>query len=191
MTHLQKSITTTEGSLLLAGSDSWDTSGDSSLLGRPAARKRPPAESVILPTDEAIPIGLIAKLSLSDTEKSEAQKVKEDKEEAEVSRARPLTTCWRHAFPQGWGDTRYFREGSFSTRSAGVIVFLSMYTEPAAATDFIIPETLLEENKIPDIVLHGLVTPDDVDKLFAMYVFISFSADGMLNKSCDVATLPR
>lgn len=96
MTHLQKSITTTEGSLLLAGSESWDTSGDSSLLGRPAVKKRPPAESVILPTDEAIPIGLIAKLSLSDTEKTEAQKVKEEKEEAEVSRDRLMASCRRN-----------------------------------------------------------------------------------------------
>lgn len=38
------------------------------------------------------------------------------------------------------------------------------------ATDLDIRAMLIEQHSPPEILVHGLVTPDDVDKLFEMYV---------------------
>jgi hypothetical protein len=39
---------------------------------------------------------------------------------------------------------------------------------PGPATDLRIRQRLLEQASPPEILLHGLVTPDDVDRLFDM-----------------------
>lgn len=54
------------------------------------------------------------------------------------------------------------------------------------ATDLDIRAMLIEQHSPPEILVHGLVTPDDVDKLFEMYVpapeICSFSeADPLIN----------
>jgi hypothetical protein len=40
------------------------------------------------------------------------------------------------------------------------------------ATDLGIRALLIEQHSPPEILVHGLVAPEDVDKLFEMYVFI-------------------
>lgn len=39
------------------------------------------------------------------------------------------------------------------------------------ATDLDIRATLIEQHSPPEILVHGLVAPEDVEKLFEMYVF--------------------
>ena len=38
------------------------------------------------------------------------------------------------------------------------------------ATDLSLRATLIQQYSPPEILVHGLVTPDDVEKLFEMYV---------------------
>jgi len=47
-----------------------------------------------------------------------------------------------------------------------------MWRTLGPATDLDIRATLIEQHSPPDILVHGLVTPDDVDKLFDMLVFL-------------------
>jgi hypothetical protein len=42
------------------------------------------------------------------------------------------------------------------------------YFLPGPATDLRMRAKLIESHSPPEILLHGLVTPDDVDKLFDM-----------------------
>jgi hypothetical protein len=53
---------------------------------------------------------------------------------------------------------------------------------PGPATDLGIRATLIEQHSAPEILVHGLVKPEDVEKLFEMYVpcsliFVSYYAD--------------
>lgn len=45
---------------------------------------------------------------------------------------------------------------------------------PGPATDLGIRATLIEQHSAPEILVHGLVKPEDVEKLFEMYVFCSY-----------------
>jgi hypothetical protein len=49
-----------------------------------------------------------------------------------------------------------------------------MYFLPGPATDLRIRQRVLEQTSPPEILVHGLVTPDDVDKLFDLCVCSAF-----------------
>jgi hypothetical protein len=51
-----------------------------------------------------------------------------------------------------------------------------MYFLPGPATDLRIRQRVLEQTSPPEILVHGLVTPDDVDKLFDLCVYSHFQA---------------
>jgi len=80
--------------------------------------------------DIAVPIGLIANLSLSNR-KSSTKKNLSDEEEL------------------GIANESYFKKG--------------------AATDLSLRASLIEQHTPPEILVHGLVTPTDVEKLFSIF----------------------
>ena len=47
---------------------------------------------------------------------------------------------------------------------------MSKFCVIGPATDLGIRASLIEQHSPPEILVHGLVTPEDVDKLFEMYV---------------------
>lgn len=47
---------------------------------------------------------------------------------------------------------------------------LLIYSPSGAATDLGLRASLIEKHTPPEILVHGLVTPTDVEKLFSMYV---------------------
>lgn len=47
---------------------------------------------------------------------------------------------------------------------------LTLFCVTGPATDLGIRATLIEQHSPPEILVHGLVKPEDVDKLFEMYV---------------------
>lgn len=60
------------------------------------------------------------------------------------------------------------------------------------ATDLEIRATLIEQHSPPEILVHGLVTPDDVDRLFEMFVYpyisTAFDTDEVVIDFTSVST---
>jgi hypothetical protein len=103
-----------------------------------------PAKLQSLP-DAAVPLGLIANLSLSNSKAKNGGKSKPRQEGADP------------ANPDNEDDD-------------DVGVANETYFMPGPATDLGIRASLIERHAPPEILVHGLVSPDDVDKLFDMYV---------------------
>ena len=59
--------------------------------------------------------------------------------------------------------------GSFFCATESDIIPLTFFS-PGPATDLGIRATLIEQHSAPEILVHGLVKPEDVEKLFEMYV---------------------
>lgn len=51
---------------------------------------------------------------------------------------------------------------------------------PGPATDLGMRATLIEQHSPPEILVHGLVKPEDVDKLFEMYVKFYLRVDSLI-----------
>jgi hypothetical protein len=98
-------------------------------------------ESERLIPDQNFPVGLFANLSLSATRKSTRIKA------AEAVLANPDA---QNEDDVGVANETYFM--------------------PGPATDMRIRQRLLEQTSPPEILVHGLVTPEDVDALFDMWV---------------------
>ncbi|KAJ3931253.1 MAG: putative fungal-specific transcription factor [Lentinula lateritia] len=93
--------------------------------------------------DSHVPLGLIANLSLSSNKKSKSKK---------------------HRMEAKLTD---FDEENLDDDNVGVAN--ATYFMPGPATDLDIRATLIEQHSPPEILVHGLVTPDDVDKLFEIF----------------------
>ncbi|KAF5345063.1 hypothetical protein D9758_010418 [Tetrapyrgos nigripes] len=94
--------------------------------------------------DSHVPLGLLANLALSNNNKARAAK-KEGREREEI----------------------LAEEENLDDDNVGVAN--ETYFLPGPATDLDIRATIIEQHSPPDILVHGLVTPDDVDKLFDIY----------------------
>jgi hypothetical protein len=46
---------------------------------------------------------------------------------------------------------------------------------PGPATDLSRRAQLIEQHSLPEILIHGLVVPEDIDNLFEMYASLYFS----------------
>lgn len=92
--------------------------------------------------DAAVPLGLIANLSLSNTTKKTKGKNKAQMTAKE-------------------------REESLDDDNVGVAN--ETYFMPGPASDLNIRANLIEQHSPPEILVHGLVTPQDVEKLFDIY----------------------
>ncbi|KAG6852894.1 hypothetical protein C0991_008344 [Blastosporella zonata] len=108
--------------------------------------------------DSDTPLGLIANLSLSNN-KSKGKKDAKDLATAEENLDDDNVVC----FPIGYlardkEDTDFPFQG----------VANETYFMPGPATDLGIRATLIEQHSPPEILVHGLVTPEDVDILFEM-----------------------
>uniref|UniRef100_A0A0W0G6S0 Xylanolytic transcriptional activator regulatory domain-containing protein n=1 Tax=Moniliophthora roreri TaxID=221103 RepID=A0A0W0G6S0_MONRR len=111
--------------------------------------------------DSHVPLGLIANLSLSNNTKARNAK-KEGKEDL-------LDEADLDDDNVGVANDTYFMPGR-------IISFypVCFYPTPdllrmaGPATDLDIRATLIEQHSPPEILVHGLVTPDDVDRLFEM-----------------------
>ncbi|KAF9074255.1 hypothetical protein BDP27DRAFT_1317542 [Rhodocollybia butyracea] len=96
--------------------------------------------------DSHVPLGLIANLALSNNKKVRASKKhKED----------------------GKDLIEALDEDNLDDDNVGVAN--ETYFMPGPATDLAIRATLIEQHSPPEILVHGLVTPDDVDKLFEIF----------------------
>ncbi|KAK7047769.1 hypothetical protein VNI00_006097 [Paramarasmius palmivorus] len=91
--------------------------------------------------DSHVPLGLIANLSLSNNTKA------------------------RNAKKEGKEDL--LDEADLDDDNVGVAN--DTYFMPGPATDLDIRATLIEQHSPPEILVHGLVTPDDVDRLFEIF----------------------
>ncbi|PFH48536.1 hypothetical protein AMATHDRAFT_65250 [Amanita thiersii Skay4041] len=91
--------------------------------------------------DTHVPIGLLADLSLSTNKKKHGKKdrVKED----------------------------LLNDDDFDDDNVGVAN--ETYFMPGPATDLNVRAQLIEQHSPPEILVHGLVTPEDVDKLFEIF----------------------
>ncbi|KAF5376493.1 hypothetical protein D9615_008666 [Tricholomella constricta] len=98
-----------------------------------------PADKLSSLPDSDAPLGLIANLSLSNT-KSKGKKDAKDLAAAEEN-----------------------------LDDDDVGVANETYFMPGPATDLGIRATLIEQHSPPEILVHGLVTPEDVDKLFEIF----------------------
>ncbi|KAG2018650.1 priB protein, variant 3 [Coprinopsis cinerea AmutBmut pab1-1] len=92
--------------------------------------------------DAHVPLGLIANLSLSNSKTSKKKK--------DISK-----------------DAVAIAEEDFNDDNVGVAN--EGYFMPGPATDLTIRATLIEQHSPPEILVHGLVTPEDVDKLFDIF----------------------
>ncbi|THU98704.1 hypothetical protein K435DRAFT_660495 [Dendrothele bispora CBS 962.96] len=93
--------------------------------------------------DSHVPLGLLANLALSNNNKAKAAKEGRIREEILAE------------------------EENLDDNNVGVAN--ETYFLPGPATDLDIRATLIEQHSPPDILVHGLVTPDDVDKLFDIF----------------------
>ncbi|KAI0683838.1 fungal-specific transcription factor domain-containing protein, partial [Cytidiella melzeri] len=94
--------------------------------------------------DTAVPLGLIADLSISNTKKTSAKGDDDTDDDNVVSRER-----FRQHRRHGVANETYFL--------------------PGPAYDLDIRANLIEQHSPPDILVHGLVTPEDVDRLFEIF----------------------
>ncbi|KAJ3986547.1 putative fungal-specific transcription factor [Lentinula detonsa] len=95
--------------------------------------------------DSHVPLGLIANLSLSSNRKARLRKQRTDAK----------------------GLTEALDDENLDDDNVGVAN--ATYFMPGPATDLDIRATLIEQHSPPEILVHGLVTPDDVDKLFEIF----------------------
>ncbi|KAJ7302054.1 hypothetical protein DFH08DRAFT_919001 [Mycena albidolilacea] len=100
------------------------------------------ADASVLP-DASVPLGLIANLSLSNSRSRE-----------------------RRGARGGESATREEDEDDLDDDNVGVAN--AAYFEPGPATDLGKRAHLIEQHSPPEILIHGLVVPEDVEKLFEM-----------------------
>lgn len=103
--------------------------------------------------DDAVPIGLLAKLSLS----SQAAR--------RVSRERSRA---REAGSQSGRSGAEFESENDDENNVGVAN--GAYFLPGPASDLDVRKALIERHSPPEILVHGLVNAEDVEKLFEMCV---------------------
>ncbi|KAI0338738.1 hypothetical protein BDW22DRAFT_1432263 [Trametopsis cervina] len=122
----------TDGEDESAGESEASEVGEQTERGSVGTVKVEDEERQQLIPDAAVPLGLIASLSLNNTKKTSA---KDDDE----------------------------------TDDDNVGVANETYFWPGPAFDLDIRANLIEQHSPPDILVHGLVTPEDVDKLFEIF----------------------
>ncbi|KAJ7915584.1 hypothetical protein B0H13DRAFT_2231820 [Mycena leptocephala] len=106
-------------------------------------------ESTALP-DASVPLGLIANLSLSNNRSRE-----------------------RRGGRNGEAATREDELDELDDDNVRQGVANAAYFMPGPATDLGMRAQLIEQHSPPEILIHGLVVPEDVDKLFEMCPFIA------------------
>ena len=117
-----------------------------------------PRDMMSLP-DAAVPIGLIANLSLSNT------KARAGSHNGDIASTDTLdddnVVC-----SESYLMKHFFRLLTLTSIDQGVAN--ETYFMPGPATDLGIRAMLIEQHSPPEILVHGLVAPEDVDKLFDM-----------------------
>ena len=109
--------------------------------------------------DSTVPLGLIANLSLSN-------KKKVGKKKTSGKEAAGLLEAELDDDNIGVANETYFMPGNLPDRL--VFVISSWFFDSGPATDLGIRASLIEQHSPPEILVHGLVKPEDVDKLFQM-----------------------
>lgn len=117
--------------------------------------------------DMHIPLNLIANLSLADSKNSPGGskgKGKAAKEDAGILAKEEEDE------EVGVASQSYFKPGSSFISTAEDLELTSSLSGPS--TNMNMRATLIEQHSPPEILVHGLVTPDDVERLFQMYVHL-------------------
>ncbi|KAJ7208439.1 hypothetical protein B0H12DRAFT_1034254 [Mycena haematopus] len=112
-------------------------------------------DASVLP-DASVPLGLIANLSLSNSRSRE-----------------------RRAARNGEAAAREDEFDDLDDDNVGVAN--AAYFEPGPATDLGMRAQLIEQHSPPEILIHGLVVPEDVEKLFEMCVWSNFPFIALLD----------
>lgn len=120
--------------------DEGGQEGDHDDISEPASSD--PRLELTLPETYA-PLGLIADLSLSNSKHSKKKP------------------------PKTLQDATVAAEEDYNNDNVGVAN--DTYFMPGPATDLGLRATMLEQHSPPDILVHSLVTPEDVEKLFAIF----------------------
>ena len=139
-----------------------------------------------------VPLGLIADLSLSNNKANRKKEGKVNEDDLNDDNVVCGLFIGVFSFSLGIGLTVFFcgdRAWRTKHTSCQVRSFVPMGVSlshinfsPGPATDLGIRATLIEQHSAPEILVHGLVKPEDVEKLFEMYVpysliFVSYYAD--------------
>ncbi|KAJ7860084.1 hypothetical protein B0H14DRAFT_3624646 [Mycena olivaceomarginata] len=112
-------------------------------------------DASVLP-DASVPFGLIANLSLSHSRSRE-----------------------RCGARDGEGLTREEELDDLDDDNVGVVN--AAYFMPGPATDLRMRAQFIEQHSPPEILIHGLVVPEDMDKLFEMYLLLNSPFIALLN----------
>lgn len=117
----------------------------------------------------AVPLGLIATLSLDNNKKSTAKdgdETDDDNVVSQVVHTEIVMVDWiiDHSSCRAWPMRRTSCLVKFYRASVSAVAYA--YVGPAH--DLKIRANLIEQHSPPDILVHGLVTPEDVDRLFEM-----------------------
>ena len=86
---------------------------------------------------------------------------------------------------KGYANESYFKKGVFGCLRThhfpGFLVSgLLIPPSSGAATDLGLRASLIQQHTPPEILIHGLVTPADVEKLFSMYVWATARLEGSM-----------
>jgi hypothetical protein len=114
---------------------------------------------------ETTPIGLLAELSLADNK--EKEKEAQSKGPRSRSKSRSASGAEESESHTGAGDSS---AGGGGDEDDGAIGVASRgYFQPAPASNAGLSPNVLERKNIPEIMASGLISPEEVDKLFKIY----------------------
>ena len=147
------------------------SSDDAPLSGSTAA------EEAQLPADPSVPIGALAQLAISSsyTDLASPQR-KKTKAPASPStgKAKDANTTPEGENAGGKDGEKEGKANEEEEEDRGPVgIANASYFDPGPSSDLSKRMSLIDKTAPPDILVHGLVTPEDVEKLFQMFVLLS------------------
>jgi len=132
-----------------------------------------------------VPLGLIADLSLSNSKANRKKEGKLNEDDLNddnvvcglfiggVFLSSWFRTDGLFFMGIGCGERNILHAGFVFSRHWECHHLINLFFYPGPATDLGIRATLIEQHSAPEILVHGLVKPEDVEKLFEMYVLLA------------------
>ena len=148
---------------------------DASLLVPPSGRETEGAAAAAISEtlrandslpDDAVPIGLLANLSISNHAGRARDRKERSRTRSEHSNGRGGGGGGGGAGGSARGSAKDFESENDDDTNVGVAN--GAYFLPGPASDLQVRKTLIERHSPPEILVHGLVNAEDVEKLFEM-----------------------